>query len=69
MDFSGSVRNVSFRHHITANSSSQDRELYVFDPAALHNILVQEPDVYEQPPKFLAYVSCLYFNVTLTLLV
>lgn len=67
MDFSGSVRSFWFRHHITANSSSQDRELYVFDPAALHNILVQEPDVYEQPPKFLAYVSCLYFDVTFIL--
>jgi hypothetical protein len=64
MDFSGLV---SFRHHITTNSSSQDRELYVFDPAALHNILVQDPDVYEQPPKFLAYVSYLYFDVSLIL--
>ncbi|KAJ7911318.1 cytochrome P450 [Mycena leptocephala] len=38
-----------------------DRELYVFDPAALHNILVQEPDVYEQPPKFLA-LDCLMWG-------
>ncbi|KAJ7913404.1 cytochrome P450 [Mycena leptocephala] len=38
-----------------------DRELYVFDPTALHNILVQEPDVYEQPPKFLA-LDCLMWG-------
>ncbi|KAJ6596626.1 cytochrome P450 monooxygenase [Mycena sp. CBHHK59/15] len=31
-----------------------DRQLYVFDPAALHNIVVKHQDVYEESPIFLS---------------
>jgi cytochrome P450 len=35
----------------------QDRQLFVFDPASLHSILVKEQDVYEEPPMIIWHVA------------
>ncbi|KAJ7629841.1 hypothetical protein B0H17DRAFT_962687, partial [Mycena rosella] len=34
-----------------------DRGLYVFDPAALHSILIKDQNIYEEMPKFQRYAS------------
>ncbi|KAJ7802929.1 cytochrome P450 [Mycena leptocephala] len=34
-----------------------DRQLFVFDPASLHSILVKEQDVYEEPPMIIWHVT------------
>ncbi|KAJ7712062.1 cytochrome P450, partial [Mycena metata] len=38
---------------LTGFSGYIDRHLFVFDPVALHHILVKDQDVYEEMPKFL----------------
>ncbi|KAJ6614640.1 cytochrome P450 [Mycena sp. CBHHK59/15] len=37
-----------------------DRHLFVFDPAALHSILVKDQDLYEEMPKFIGMNALLF---------
>ncbi|KAJ7935792.1 cytochrome P450 [Mycena leptocephala] len=47
------------------------RELFVFDPTAIHSILVKNPDIYEEMPKLLWHSSrsLLYLNLSLKRLI
>ncbi|KAJ7479170.1 cytochrome P450 [Mycena latifolia] len=39
---------------VKMNGFFGDRSLYVFDPVALNNILVKEPDIYDETPKLIS---------------
>jgi hypothetical protein len=47
------------RGRVPQNDIPQDRQLYVFDPAALYSILVKDQDLYEEPPTIIRYLIIL----------
>ncbi|KAJ7935777.1 cytochrome P450 [Mycena leptocephala] len=43
----------SYEHVVKVHGMLGERHLFVFDPAALYSVLVQDQDIYEEPAKFL----------------
>ncbi|KAJ7887396.1 cytochrome P450 [Mycena leptocephala] len=46
----------SYEHVVKVHGMLGERHLFVFDPAALYSVLVQDQDIYEEPAKFLWHV-------------
>ncbi|KAJ7935781.1 hypothetical protein B0H13DRAFT_1853892 [Mycena leptocephala] len=42
----------SYEHVVKVHGMLGERHLFVFDPAALYSVLVQDQDIYEEPAKF-----------------
>ncbi|KAJ7887394.1 cytochrome P450 [Mycena leptocephala] len=46
----------SYEHVVKVHGMLGERHLFVFDPAALYSVLVQDQDIYEEPAKFFWHV-------------